>query len=563
MISYSGATVHPHISSDAFVRSKAKETIQRLAVATSFTPFTYFYKLIYALAILVTTLVLRRVEGVVSIYLRRGLAKGEVVYGLSDIDLAVIVEDRDGEWQPLKDGVRKVHRKLTRFIPLFGESDRELEVYSKSELLSMYADLDFYRYRFNEGKYTWKLLYGEEIVRALPELRESELYLPATAELKTWWALLNDELAPRPDYPLFKRKYLWYKAISEALKIYLFVRHGQHIQSREEALTRAKGYLSDEQNRFIDRVQRFRVNLTLKNDLAPDELMRLFIKLTGEIFTEAARKIYTESNGRVAVLNLPGSTDLLASDNNLSETLACLKATMQKELEAYIDYVALMPQIEFPLDVLDNSDIDSYYFVLVQKLQMPLEKLGQFRSLFSDTTGPRNVEPFIVTEDNVAFSLQVDRIHNSIKIVSPRTCPLFFAMLPEGVLRPYAPASESNESIIHCHLPPNALEETLNKRIAKINTIFASKDIYKMKIPDFLMFFWAAARTKLLARSSESETISIPLTSGQILDALLQVFPGESDWLQGLHREYIKDSAGEENESYRYFTKSIDFLKQI
>ncbi len=173
----------PQISDDTLMKSSVQDLIQRIVITTSFFPLTHFYRKVYDLSTLVASLLLRRVDGVLAIYLRRGVAKGEIVYGLSDIDLSVIIEDRGGEEQAVKEMVRATYNKLSRFIPLLGQGDKELEVYSASEFSDLYDDYSFYRYRFNEGKYTWRLLYGTDLVKALPALEDFKLYLPATEEL--------------------------------------------------------------------------------------------------------------------------------------------------------------------------------------------------------------------------------------------------------------------------------------------------------------------------------------------------------------------------------------------
>lgn len=544
------------------MKSSVQDLIQRTVISTSFFPLTYFYRKTYDLSVAVATLLLRRVDGVLTIYLRRGVAKGEVIYGLSDIDLLVIMAEENGERQAAKETVRATYNRLSSFIPLFGSGDKELEVYSASEFLNLYDDYDFYRYRFNEGKYTWRLLFGKDLVKALPQLEDSELYLPATEELKTWWALLNVELFPDSARPRFERKYLWYKAISEASKVYLFVCHGEHVPSREAALSQVKSHLTYEQRCHIDKVRSYRRHLTSKEDLASDELMRLFITLAGKAFEEMERRVFAHSKGRTAMLDVPRSHALVA-DSNLADVLRESETIIRAELEPYLHSVALIPQVEFDVDVLSNSDIDSYYLVLIQKSLIPIEKLGKLRTLLSHDVLPWNIEPFIVADDDIAFSLQVDKIHNSIKIKSPQKCPLFFAMLPERASTALELTLEGSDAPARCYLPSNAFEETIKKRVAKINAMISSKNVYKMRTLDFIRFFWGAARTKLLARSLDSTEVHIPLTSGQILQVLLQSFPEDSDWLGGLYGEYKKELLGEENEAYRFFTKSIDLLGRV
>jgi len=551
----------PESCDEVLMKSSVQDLIQRIVVSTSFFPFSYFYRKVYELSVIVASLLLRRVDGVLAIYLRRGLAKGEIVYGLSDIDLAVIVKDDGVKGQSTKKRVRAIYNNLSRLIPLFGSGDKELGVYSYSELLKLFNDYGFYRYRFNEGKYTWRLLFGEDLVRALPELEDAALYLPATEELKTWWALLNGEISSASSSPLFQRKYLWYKACAEASKIYLFIYHGKNVGSREAALTQVKGYLSLEQSRHIDKVQNYLKKLTSKEDLITDELLAMFITLVSKTFGEMERKVYGDSKRKKAMVRLPSRRELVADDDQ-DKSIEELEQALTSEFGPYLSSVTLIPQVEFDLDILSNSDIDSFNLALHQKDFMPVEKLKRLCSLVEKHSRPQNIEPFLVVDGNIAFSLQLDRIHNSIKIKSPGACPLFFALFTRSSSQLPVSHAEASADPIMLNLP-SAFEETVRKRADRINAIISNKDIYKLQTLDFIKFFWGAARTKLLARSLDANEIYIPITSKQIFEAIIRSSPGDSNWLAAMHGEYLKELRGQASEAYRFTSSSVELLSLV
>lgn len=542
------------------MKSNIQNLIQYIVVSTSFPPLTCFYRKIYELSIAIANLMLRRVAGITAIYLRRGMARGEVVYGLSDLDLLVIVDDERKEERLVKEKVRATYDRLSHLLPLFGGAEKELGIYSVSELFSLYNDYDFYRHWFNDGKYDWKLLFGRDVVKNLPELDDSELYLPTTEELKVWWLHLNKEFTPDFNEPLFKRKYLWYKAISEASKIYLFICHGKKLRGREAALYEVRNYLDGEYHHLIEIVQGYLKNLTSREALVSDELMKLFVTLVGKAFEEMERKVYGDSKVKLATVSIPNSYKLIA-ESNLAALLQSAEVMLKGELELYLESVALIPQVEFKIDVLDNSDIDSFYMVLVQKDPIPREKLSRFFSVFNRYSYPQSVEPFIVSDGKIGFSLHSDNPHHCIK--SPGRNPLFFSMLSQTATNPRHGFEKADAECAHCYLPPCTFEETIKKRIAKIDTIISSKDVYKMKTLEFLRFFWGAARTKLLGRFIESNELHIPLNSKQILEMLLQSLPEESDWLKAMDIEYNKELLGKESEAYHFFWNSVALLNNI
>jgi len=488
------------------------------------------------------------------------MAKNEIVYGLSDIDLSIIVDDRNKDEQAIelaKERVTSIYNKLSGFIPLFSRAKDELGVYSTSEFFRLYTDNDAFKYRFNEGKYTWKLLFGKDLVRDLPELQDKELYIPATEELKVWWPLVNIELAPDFARPQFKRKNLWYKAISEVSRVYLLICHGENIQSREDALCRIKEHLADEECCYIDKVLSYQKNLTAREDLIVDELMKLFIELTGKAFIEMERKVYGESKRKTAIINLSYQDLIVGSE--VFNLIEGLRTHIKRELGPYLNYVALIPQVEFALDALYNSDIDSFHIVLVNTGFVPVEKLKQVNLFLEENLSPQGIEPFIMHGD-IALSLKAKSWYRCIR--SPKQCPLFYSLASCDQLNLFKEWDGTQEKSIQSYLPPS-LEETINKRKSKITEIISGKDIYKFKALDFLRFFWGAARTKLLSYSIENDEIYIPVTSKQICQVLTKLFPGDSDWLSDLYTEYEKELQGQESKAYHFFTKAVDFLRSI
>ena len=544
-----------------FLRKKdVRFSIQKIVIILSFPPFTYLFKKAYDLSIAIAVLLLKRVEGVLTIYLRRGVAKNEIVYGLSDIDLSVILDDRNGEEQVVKLAKRKVtstYKKLSCFIPLFGRAEDELGVYSTSEFFRLYTDNNSFKYRFNEGRHTWKLLFGKDLVRNLPDLQGKELYLPATEELKVWWPLVNIEFAPDFAYPQFKRKDLWYKAISEVSKVYLLICHGENIQSRGTALREIQKYLPYEERCYIDKIQSYQKHLTSKEDLILDKLMKLFIELTSKAFNEMERTVYGDSERKTAIISL-SYQDLIVGGKVL-DLIEKLRMYIKGELEPYLDHVALIPQVEFSPDALYNSDIDSYHIVLVARDFVPVEKLKRVNLFLEQNSSPQSIEPFVIYR-NIALSLKAKSWYRCIR--SLKQCPLFYSLVSCHGPNFFEERDKTQEKSIQSCLPPS-LEETIEKRKCKIMEIMSSKDIYKLEALSFLRFFWGAARTKLLSYSMGSDEIHIPVTSQQIYKMLTKLFPGDLNWLSDLYTEYEKELQGQESEAYHFFTKSTAFLMSI
>jgi len=377
--------------------------------------------------------------------------------------------------------------------------------------------------------------------------------------LKVWWPLLSAEFGSERVSPRFQRKYLWYKAISEACKIYLFICHGKRVYQREAALAMARQYLDLEQNCYINKVQHYLKTLASREDLAEDGLMEFFVKLSGKAFGEMERELYGGSKGRKVVLNNFDYNDSIL-ENDVFSLIEKLKMYIKRELEPYLEYVALIPQVEFSLDVLYNSDIDSFHLLLIERDFMPVEKLKRVSLLCEENTSRQGIEPFIIY-GNIALSLKAGSWYQCIR--SPKQSPLFFSLLSQAPLVIYEKSDETKSKSAKFDLPPNAFEEIIRRRARGIDAAIANKNIYKMKTLDFLRFFWGAARTKVLARFVDSHEIHIPVTSKQIRDMLIQFSPENSTWLNDIYMEYRKELVGRESGAYRFFIKSVDLLKSI
>ena len=163
----------------------SKVTLQKIAVRTNFRPFTWIYRALYAAAIHTIVYVLKRQPGIISIYLVSSLAAGDCVYGLSDIDLVIVVDEE----KETKGAVAKVYKNLSRLIPMLRYD--ELAVYDRGQIRQNYRQGDlWFKYKLFSGcKKNGKLLYGVDILRDFPEPAGIERNEPILGHLAFLWQL--------------------------------------------------------------------------------------------------------------------------------------------------------------------------------------------------------------------------------------------------------------------------------------------------------------------------------------------------------------------------------------
>jgi len=97
-----------------------KRLLQNLVVKTNFCPFNRLYKFYYNAALKIIVYILKKQKEIVAIYLTAGMATGNYVCGLSDIDLINVL----GKWQKRRyNYIQYLHRKvlgyLIRGFPLY------------------------------------------------------------------------------------------------------------------------------------------------------------------------------------------------------------------------------------------------------------------------------------------------------------------------------------------------------------------------------------------------------------------------------------------------------------
>ncbi|HJX54702.1 MAG TPA: hypothetical protein VJ801_18185 [Polyangia bacterium] len=158
----------------------ARAILRRLIVATSIPPVAGVYRAVYRALVAIAVRRLRRFSSLRAVYLRRGLAKGEGVPGISDIDLAVV-----GEWDAAgRKDVTESYCRLARLCPLY---DQTIGVYTPESIAKLFRTDPFHRHRLTEGRREWRLLFGDDCLSHLEPPTEDDASVGYEAEIKLWW----------------------------------------------------------------------------------------------------------------------------------------------------------------------------------------------------------------------------------------------------------------------------------------------------------------------------------------------------------------------------------------
>ena len=230
-------------------RMTAKALLRRLIVTTSVPPVAGIYRAVYRLLIRAAVWRLKQAESVRAIYLRRGLAAGEGVPGISDIDLAAI-----GDWDAQAQArVTESYQRLARWCPLY---DPTVGVYTPQSIAELFQSDPFHRHRLAEGQREWKLLFGADCLSQLGAVPEEEASYGYEAEIKVWWSYFARSAYAPDDAPdqVFVNS-LCYKVAAECFRMDCGLRRQPVPRSRQDAIGVAIEGASGEAAAFLAKVR--------------------------------------------------------------------------------------------------------------------------------------------------------------------------------------------------------------------------------------------------------------------------------------------------------------------
>lgn len=170
-----------------------------------------------------------------SVYLRRSCAMGAAVAGLSDIDLMVIEKNT----MPFKqrDKLRRYFRSLAKRILVL---DAHEEIFSESQFFYRYWHSPHFSFRVEEGRRTWQLLYGDDILSMLAPVAPEHLLGGMIAEAEMYRSLALSHEPPdkvKDSFGIRRREYFTFKNL-----VFLFsLKHFQEshqLLDRKQAMVR-------------------------------------------------------------------------------------------------------------------------------------------------------------------------------------------------------------------------------------------------------------------------------------------------------------------------------------
>ncbi|HMV68998.1 MAG TPA: hypothetical protein PKA64_19270, partial [Myxococcota bacterium] len=199
--------------------------LQAWVERTAFPPFSWVYAAAYRFARWLAVDRLRVTRGVVAVY-QAGSVAEEPVWGRSDIDLVVIVDDADPTVPPR---VVELLRLLHTWLPMI-ESPERAGVFTLATLQASFDRSPFLQWRLGPRR-ARSLLWGRDALASV-ELTATPVEL-ARAELGWWWRQVWERWVERRGDA---DGYVFHKLVVGAWRAIHHARTGEIVERRDDVL---------------------------------------------------------------------------------------------------------------------------------------------------------------------------------------------------------------------------------------------------------------------------------------------------------------------------------------
>jgi hypothetical protein len=271
-----------------------------------------------------------------SAYVAGSVASGEPVYGLSDIDLVLVVGDRE-HGDAARRAVLRRWRRLRDALPTLAERMFEPpRVYGQAELRASSSDTTLThglrgvalepssrersrelagaeRSRLYGPAHDWRLLAGRERRPQARSQDRDERRIAAWLELQFWWLqAFRACVEPRAPWT----PYLCVKLLSEPARICLWLAHGERIDGRRELIDRAMRELPEEEEAL--RTARELLDALGTSPAAPlAETLQSFARMSRWIADRIQADLSSAPSSRVRLIK-DGSDQLVVPSTSLA-----------------------------------------------------------------------------------------------------------------------------------------------------------------------------------------------------------------------------------------------------
>ncbi len=488
-----------------------------------------------------------------AIYLTAGMSTDNYIYGLSDIDLIIIVE-KSGD----KQIIERIYRKLSRWIPFLKYGERSLS--TPQEVSDGYETDIFFKYKFDDCRKRGKLLYGKDVLSKLPELDEEgkkEVVFGRSAFI--WATLVKHLFLSVPNYRVM-RNYICYKLSADSCMTLILAKSGKVISDRRKVLELNNACGEKGCDVYINRMRELEKTRFFSDSppVLEDTYAFCFDMLSGAArYVESRVPKIKQGEGDAQVYFEPGPADFILSDNN-NEEINRFVHLVNNRYGDYVESILISPC------VLVGIDEEGICLFINPKKVIPFEIARQINSIISFGRSPQRIYLYIVSGD-LAFSLnRSDFTQVCSAFFTSSISPLSFLFLEnQASVLSGAPLKYAGDKDALVSRFLKSFSESYQWDENRILGIINDKNVVRLSNIKFHLLFWQALQLRLIRGAAISGKIPVPLSSAQVCRYWNVFQDYKLNWLEEFHSEYKKDLNGAPSDSEIYFNKAIGALKDI
>lgn len=276
--------------------SRAKWGIRRAIAASAHTPLKHLYRAVYRAHVRLAVRVAGSFPLTRSVYVSRSMARDEITYGVSDVDMVIV-----GEW-PEDEQIRLMRRLgvLTKLSPLY-DSGLWQQVHHRESLRDLWETDYFFQSRFDEGRRQWRLEYGSDLAAALPAVPDHRRGGGYYMEARNWWLHFLASAfgsGPTAQDEVFRNS-IAYKAVTEILEVeHALKTNSSPEESRTIALRNSIERSQGKERDFLERLEAStrRNHVVFRGDVQA-ESMEVLLPALDQIHNHLARSSSFDAAG--------------------------------------------------------------------------------------------------------------------------------------------------------------------------------------------------------------------------------------------------------------------------
>ncbi len=507
-------------------------------IRLQFPPFIWFFRFLYWLAIRASVSLISRVPGVLAIYLSGSLARGEVIFGLSDIDFKIFVcgtKDRS-----IFNDIRDRFSYLRHLFPMLGPPD-EKGIYFLDDFPADYQNYPLIQLLFNPVFYDNRLIWGDHVIGAmsLQKSKDSKTHLPFVWWLKYWMEKLS-MLHRSPALCAVQKRYLFYKAVCDAGRAYLQMHEAEgHIRGRQQALEELMKHLSAKEVGLIASLLLSRKSCFRRKVIDADDCYALFKNIIGScmaLLEGRETEIRRGSGGKQLIRSLQEGQKGNEKTNRLKAVCPADAAITEH------------PWLHIPLSPLDCKYFGCSTYVLSSKRSLSLSEFDRLADFYRSEMADRSI---LMISDNDHYIYPVYSALMDHWLSCAASDDLTFTFLTETTPKEM-PAVQRRR-----------VEKRLIAYLSQLEEMIRSEDIYRIDRRLYMKFIFTAVRSFALYRALPSGKVVLLSSAEEVAAFLHETTPLSSEFIDQLYEEY--GAVAENRRPFReaFFGKTRRFIESF